>query len=97
MSWSRAFDRPISLPGGAGELVTLRDAGEHVAALPKAEQHRDHWRTATDLLLAAAERGGIIMLAEIAMRQALNHGRPALEPTPRRKPPKKYRLIGSSS
>jgi hypothetical protein len=35
MSWSRAFDDPIPLPGG-GELRTLRDAGEYVTALPKA-------------------------------------------------------------
>jgi hypothetical protein len=68
--WERHFDEPINLPNGRA-LVTLRDAGEYVAALPAAEQHREHWRTATEMLLLAAERGGIVMLADIAMRQAL--------------------------
>lgn len=74
--WSRRFVAPIPLPGG-GKLVTLRDAGEHIAALPEATQHQAHWHTATELLLAAAERGGILMMAEMAMRQALAHGRGA--------------------
>jgi len=37
MPWSRPFDDLISLPGRR-ELVTLRDAGRYIAALPKAEQ-----------------------------------------------------------
>jgi len=35
--WSRAFDEPIALPGG-GKLRTQRDAGEFIAAPPKAMQ-----------------------------------------------------------
>ena len=43
-------------------------------------------------LLISAEQGGIIMLAEIAMRRAINDGRaPPLEP--RRKTAKRYRII----
>jgi hypothetical protein len=41
--WSRAFDDPIVLPDGR-ELVTLRDAGEYVRALPKAKQKREEWQ-----------------------------------------------------
>jgi hypothetical protein len=75
MSWSRAFDDPIPFPGG-GELRTLRDAGHYVTALSKADQGKPHWQTAAHELTMAAERGGILMLAEIAMRQALTHGQP---------------------
>ena len=37
MPWSRPFDDPILLPGRR-ELVTLRDAGGYIAALPRAKQ-----------------------------------------------------------
>jgi hypothetical protein len=67
MSWSRAFDDPIPFPGG-GELRTLRDAGHYVTALSKADQGKPHWQTAAHELMMAAERGGILMLAEIAHR-----------------------------
>jgi hypothetical protein len=45
-------------------------------------------------LISAAEDGGIVMLAEIAMRQALTHGRPHPKPPPRKKRAKSYRIIG---
>jgi len=64
-----------------------------VAALPKAAQQQDHWQIATAELLRAAERGGILMLAEMAVRQALDHGRPPPERPARKKPVKKYRII----
>jgi hypothetical protein len=55
----------------------LRDAGELVAALLISGQRKPHRQTAAAAaLLSAAERGGIMMLAEIAMRRALGHGRP---------------------
>jgi hypothetical protein len=92
MSWSRAFDDPIELPDGH-VLRTLRDAGEYVAALSKADQSKQHWQTAAHELMMAAERGGILMLAEIAMRQALAHSRPTPAPTPRKKAVKKYRIV----
>jgi hypothetical protein len=90
--WSRAFDAPIELGKGQA-LMTLRDAGTYVAALPKAEQHKPHWQTAARELLIAAERGGIVMLAEIAMRQALDHGRERPPPAPQKKPAKSYRIV----
>jgi hypothetical protein len=53
---------------------TLRDAGEHVAALPKKEAALPHWQLAAQCLLSAAEHGGIVMMARIAMLRALTHG-----------------------
>jgi hypothetical protein len=53
----------------------------------------------SDFLLARAQgsgrvlRGGIVMLAEIAMRQALAHGRPTPAATPRKTAAKKYRIV----
>jgi hypothetical protein len=82
--WSRPFDAPIPLPNGRA-LTTLEDAGRYVAALPKVEQKKPHWQTAAGELLTAAERGGFVMLAEIAMRQAVtespsHHGRRGRRP-----------------
>ena len=54
----------------------LRDVGELVAALLISGQRKPHRQTAAAALLSAAERGGIMMLAEIAMRRPLGHGRP---------------------
>ncbi len=44
----------------------------------------------------AAERGGILVLAEIAVRQALAHGQPKPATAPRKKAVKKYKLIRSA-
>jgi hypothetical protein len=90
--WSRRFDDPIPLPDGRA-LATLRDAGEYIVSLPRSEQVKPHWRTAVETLLMAAERGGIVMLAAIAMRQALAHGKPELAPEPRKKRTKSYRVV----
>jgi hypothetical protein len=83
MGWSRRFDDVIVLPDGH-KLVTLRDAGEFVAGLPKAKHDRPEWRLAAAMLMQAAEDGAPVMLAdEIAMRRALNvDGEP---PRPREK------------
>jgi hypothetical protein len=40
--WAPPFDDPILLPGGR-EIVTLRDAGDYITSLPKAEQNLDAW------------------------------------------------------
>lgn len=92
MSWPRTFDDPIMLPEGR-TLRTLRDAGEYVAALPKAEHDKPHWQTAAHELMTAAERGGILMMAEIAMRQAIAHGRPRSSAAPRKKAVRKFRVV----
>jgi hypothetical protein len=92
MSWSQAFDDPIKV-SDSRVLRTLRDAGHYVTALSKADQVKTHWQTAAHELIMSAERGGILMLAEIAMRQALAHGQPKPAPTPRKKAVKKYKLV----
>jgi hypothetical protein len=92
VSWSTYFDAPIVLDDGR-ELLTLRDAGEYVASLPKSEQDKLHWQTAARELMVAAEHGGIVMLAWIAMRQALQAGKPKPDPATRKKASKKYKVI----
>jgi hypothetical protein len=84
MSWSRAFHIPIPLPDGR-TLRTLRDAGEYIQELPKAIHQRPEWQIAAEMLLEAVEGKGPLMFAEIAMRKAVNAGKPAPEPTPRRR------------
>ncbi len=61
------FDDPIP-------LATLRDAAEHVMALPRATAELEHWQTAIACLIAAAEKRGLLMMARFAMMQALLHG-----------------------
>jgi hypothetical protein len=73
MSRSLEFDEPIALPKDKA-LRTLREAGEHVAALPRKEAALPHWQLAVQCLLSAAEHGGIVMMARIAMLRALTHG-----------------------
>lgn len=91
--WARRFFEPIDVPGGR-PLATLRDAGEYIASLPAKTAKLDHWQTATAEMLTSAEQGGIIMLAEIAMRRAINHGRePPAKEEPRRKAVKRYRIV----
>jgi hypothetical protein len=55
--WSREFDDPIQLPGRR-LLVTLRDAGGYIAALPRAEQESPEWQAAAEALIMAAEDRG---------------------------------------
>jgi hypothetical protein len=40
--WSRPFDEPIPLPRGR-QLVTLEDAGNYIAKLPKAVHEAAEW------------------------------------------------------
>ena len=86
MSWSSAFDEPIAWLDGR-MLRTLRDAGEYMQALPRAKLKQPEWEIAAEMLLAAVEGSGPLMFAEIAMRKAVNAGKPVPdpEPTPRRK------------
>ena len=72
---------------------TVREAGHYVTKPPKTDQAKLHWQTVAHELMMAAERRGILMLAEIAMRQALAHGRPKPAPTPRKKAERKYRIV----
>jgi hypothetical protein len=68
-------------------LRTLRDAGEYMQALPRAKLKQPEWEIVAEMVLAAVEGSGPLMFAEIAMRKAVNAGKPAPdpEPTPRRR------------
>ena len=92
MSWEQVFDDPIELPNGR-KLISLRDAGNFIASLPKATQRRPEWQAAAQALLLVAERGGPTMLARIGVALALNHGKPKPEIAPRRKRAKHYRIV----
>ena len=87
-SWSRACYVPIHLPDGR-VLRTLRGAGEYIQELPRAIHQRPEWQIAAEMLLEAVEGKGPLMFAEIPMRKAVNAGKPAPEPTPRRRGPKR--------
>jgi len=90
--WSQPFDDPIPLTRRE-PLTTLRHAGEYIAALPASKQRQARWKTATEILLMAAEGRGPLMHARIAMLRALHHDDPPSAPAPRRKAAKKYRII----
>jgi hypothetical protein len=68
--WHRTFDDPIPLPD-AGELRTLRDAGNFIAGLPKREHDTFAWRAAIQALMLVAEHGGDTMLPRIGIMRAL--------------------------
>jgi hypothetical protein len=71
MSWSRAFEDPITLLRGR-QLVTLKDAAAYIIKLPKAEQRLEEWQAATEALMTAAEDRGPLMHARIGVLRALN-------------------------
>ena len=65
--WSREFEKSIiiqlrGLRGKSRELATLKDAGEYIAKLPKAEHTATEWQTAAmkALLLAVARRADYV-------------------------------------
>jgi hypothetical protein len=72
--WGRLFEEPIRIDGA--DLVTLRDAGEYIAALPKKEHEAPEWRAAMETLLLVVERGGPTMMARIGIMRALKAGKP---------------------
>ena len=86
--WSRPLDDAIIVPDGRA-LRTLRDAGEFIAALPKVKHDHPEWRFAAAMLMQVADNGAPVMLAEMAIRRALNSGKPE----PPRKGAKKYRIV----
>lgn len=68
--WGRPFDEPIDVAGR--KLVTLLDAGEYIAAMPKKEHNAPEWQAAMEALLLVAEGGGPTMFARIGILRALN-------------------------
>ncbi len=57
------------MPNG-DRIQTLRDAGAYIARLPNCEYKTDAWRTATHLLIEAAEGAVSVELARFAILQA---------------------------
>jgi len=77
--WRRPFEGPIRI--GERTLVTLLDAGEYIAALPKKEHAAPEWQAAMEALILVAEGGGPTMFARIGVMRALNrHYVPELNP-----------------
>jgi hypothetical protein len=72
--WSNLFEDPITLPNGR-KLVTLLDAGNYIASLPRKEAEGDHWQVAIEALLMAAEDRGPLLHARVGMMRALNRHR----------------------
>ncbi|WP_342739552.1 hypothetical protein [Bradyrhizobium sp. B117] len=61
--------------------MTLRDAGECIAALPKKEHDAPEWQAAMEALILVAENGGPVIKARIGVMRALNrHYVPAFNP-----------------
>jgi hypothetical protein len=71
MAWSDRLSHPIQTPNG-DRLETLRDAGAYISRLPNCEYKTQPWRTATHLLIEAAEGASSIELASFAIEQAFD-------------------------
>lgn len=77
--WGWPFEDRIEIAGG--KLVTLLDAGEYIAKLPKKEHVAPEWQAAMEALILMAERGGPTLFARIGIMRALNgHYDPPLNP-----------------
>ncbi|MET4719968.1 hypothetical protein ABIF63_004074 [Bradyrhizobium japonicum] len=68
--WGRRFEDQIRI--GDRVLVTLLDAGEYIATLPKKEHAAPEWQAAMEALILVAEGGGPTMFARIGVMRALN-------------------------
>ncbi|MCU1441731.1 MAG: hypothetical protein JWP85_2728 [Rhodoglobus sp.] len=70
MSWDLKFREPIPVPKGK-PLVTLRDAGAYITALPADTHAQPVWQTAMHVLIQTADHGGPMEFARLGMMQAL--------------------------
>jgi NADPH-dependent ferric siderophore reductase len=68
--WARKFDEPIPVPKGR-RLVTLRDAGDYIAKLPKAKYLTAEWQAAMFALMLVVDLNGPTMIARIGIMRAL--------------------------
>jgi len=82
--WGRRFKDPVTI--GNQVLVTLLDAGEYIATLPKKEHAAPEWQAAMEALILVAEGGGPTMFARIGVIRALNRHH-VLEFNPKGKEP----------
>lgn len=64
------FEDPVTLPDGR-KLVTLLDAGNYIASLPRKEHESEPWQAAIEALLMAAEDRGPLLQARVGMLRAL--------------------------
>ena len=69
--WQQPFEDPVALPKGR-QLLTLRDAADHIVKLPKAEQYLPEWQAAMEALILVAERDGPTLFGRIGVMKALN-------------------------
>ena len=69
--WSKLFEDPVTLPNGR-QLVTLLDAGNYIASLPRKEHESEPCQAAIEALLMAAEGRGPLLHARVGMLRALN-------------------------
>jgi hypothetical protein len=92
--WSRHFFDPIPT-GDGGEFRTLRDAGIYILGLPLPKPSASIGKSQMELLISAAEKGGIVMMARIAMLRALNAGKPDPQITPSRKRARPLQSVGA--
>lgn len=83
LGWHRRFDDPITVDGRT--LRTLRDAADYIVALPPKTSLQEHWQIAVHHLMLEAERGGIMMLAQIAMSKVICHGTKPENPARRKR------------
>jgi hypothetical protein len=60
------------------KLVTLRDAGEYIAALPRKAHDAPEWQAAIEALILVAERCGVTMFARISIHAGIE---PTLRPS----------------
>src|SRR6266508_3583640 len=72
--WSAELTRRLMVRGGP-TLMTLEDACRFIAGMPKSDQHRQAWIRVTEVLMAAAERGGSIHVATDAVDAAFLQGK----------------------
>ena len=70
MPWSAPFEDPIPLADGR-QLLTLKDAADHITRLPAKESGLPAWQTAIEVLMLCS-RSGPTMMGRIAVMLALN-------------------------
>ena len=71
MRWTARFDEPIGVGTGKA-LRTLRDAADHITALPRQVAELEHWQDAIASLIAAAEGKTPVMMARVGVLRALS-------------------------
>jgi hypothetical protein len=70
MSWSRKLIEPVALKDGR-KLRTLNDAAALILSLPECRQRSEEWQCAVQLLVAAADAQGNLLMAQAQLGVAL--------------------------